>query len=93
MENEKTGEKKTFEVLIKNLNQIRSLMGQQTITCEFSGGRILVIDEKKVPEYLGPEFMVGSIDILPESHKDANVANILDSLLESELLNVYKSYP
>ncbi len=52
-----------------------------------------MIDEKKVPEYLGPEFMIGSIDILPESHKDANIANILASLLESELLNVYKSYP
>lgn len=94
MEDEKkTDEKNTFEVLIKKLQEIRSLMGQKTITCEFSGGRILVIDEKNVPEYIGPEFLVGSVDILPESHKDAGIAGIMDELVRSELFYVYKSYP
>lgn len=94
MENEqKTDHEKTFDGLIKNLQEIRSLMRQKTITCEFSGDRILVIDEGNYPEYVGPEFKVGSLDILPESHKLLEVKNIMDSLLGSELVSVYKSYP
>ncbi len=86
-------EKKTFEVLIKKLNEIRSLMGQHTITCEFSGERILIISEGSGPEYLGPEFEIGSVDILTESHRDPKIKNIMDKLAVAELLNVYKSFP
>ncbi|MFA6096892.1 MAG: hypothetical protein WC788_04685 [Candidatus Paceibacterota bacterium] len=93
MENEqKTEEKKTFKQLVARLHEIRALMNQETITCEFSGDRILVISKENVPEYLGPEFEVGSLDILPESHNIPEVKGIMDSLAGSELLSVYKSY-
>ncbi|MFZ2970219.1 MAG: hypothetical protein WA063_03670 [Minisyncoccia bacterium] len=86
------GKIKAFKELTEKLNKIRLLMGQQAITCEFSGERILIIDEENAPEYLGPEFEIGSVDILSESHKVPEMKNIMDALVSSELLGVYKSY-
>jgi len=94
MEDENTNDKKNkFEELVKKLHDIRLLMQQQTVTCEFSGDRVLVIDKENVPEYLGPEIQIGSMDILPESYQIPLMKGIMDALVASELISVYKSYP
>lgn len=94
MENGQDDEiKNKFEELVKKLHEIRNLMKQTSITCEFSGKMILVIAVGNAPEYLGPEFEVGSLDILQRSHEIPEIRKIMEALVAAELVSVYKSYP
>ncbi len=81
-----------FKKFIEKLEEIRSLMKQKTITCEFKGGRFLIVNEEMPMEYMGPEFEIGSTDIFPESHKDPEINGIFEILLNSEIVAIRKSY-
>lgn len=79
-----------FEEFIEKLKEIRLLMKQKAITCEFEGDRFLIVDEKMPTEYMGPEFEIGSIDILPKSYKDPEINEIFGILMNSEIVAIYK---
>jgi len=79
---------KKFGDLVKGLQEIRGFMKQKEIACDFEGNRMLIISEDQPPEYLGPEFDIGSIELLPTSDKIPELKKITDTLPDLKIIRI-----